>query len=58
MSENAPMDIRQFAAHLQINEATVCSWAQKGKLPGIKRGRIWPSIGGHRVSRSWPDIGQ
>ena len=41
MSENSLMDIKQVAAYLQINEATAYSWAQDGKLPGIKMGRIW-----------------
>lgn len=41
MNEESLMDIRQVAAYLQINEATAYSWAQKGKLPGIKIGRIW-----------------
>jgi PTS system nitrogen regulatory IIA component len=41
MSENNLMDIKQVAAYLQINEATAYSWAQKGKLPGIKLGRMW-----------------
>ena len=41
MGEDALMDIRQVAAFLQINESTVYSWAQKGRLPGIKMGRIW-----------------
>ncbi|MBE9508892.1 MAG: helix-turn-helix domain-containing protein [Chloroflexi bacterium] len=41
MSENNLMDIKQVAAYLQINEATAYSWAQKGRLPGIKIGRIW-----------------
>jgi PTS system nitrogen regulatory IIA component len=40
-SEEALMDIRQVAAYLQINEATAYNWAQRGKLPGIKLGRIW-----------------
>jgi PTS system nitrogen regulatory IIA component len=41
MNENTLMDVRQVAAYLQINEATAYSWAQAGKLPGIKMGRIW-----------------
>jgi excisionase family DNA binding protein len=41
MSESTLMDIRQVAVYLQINEATAYSWAQKGRLPGIKMGRIW-----------------
>ena len=41
VSEEALMDIKQVASYLQINEATAYSWAQKGKLPGIKIGRIW-----------------
>lgn len=40
-SEETLMDIKQVAAYLQINEATAYSWAQRGKLPGIKLGRIW-----------------
>jgi excisionase family DNA binding protein len=40
-SEEALMDIKQVAAYLQINEATAYNWAQSGKLPGIKIGRIW-----------------
>ena len=35
------MDIKQVAAYLQINEATAYNWSQRGKLPGIKIGRIW-----------------
>jgi excisionase family DNA binding protein len=35
------MDIKQVAAYLQINEATAYNWAQSGKIPGIKIGRIW-----------------
>jgi len=35
------MDIKQVAAYLQITEATAYNWAQSGKLPGIKIGRIW-----------------
>ena len=41
MSEEALMDIKQVASYLQINEATAYSWAQRGKLPAIKMGRIW-----------------
>ena len=41
MSEDTLMDIKQVASYLQINEATAYNWAQKGKLPGIKIGRIW-----------------
>lgn len=41
MSENNLMDVKQVAAYLQINEATAYNWAQKGKIPGIKVGRIW-----------------
>lgn len=40
-SEEVLMDIKQVAAYLQINEATAYNWAQSGKLPGIKIGRIW-----------------
>jgi PTS system nitrogen regulatory IIA component len=39
--EDSLMDIKQIASYLQINEATAYSWAQSGKLPGIKIGRIW-----------------
>lgn len=41
MDADALMDIRQVAAYLQINEATAYSWAQKGKIPAIKMGRLW-----------------
>lgn len=41
MDEDTLMDIRQVAAYLQINDATAYNWAQTGKLPGIKIGRIW-----------------
>jgi excisionase family DNA binding protein len=41
MTEESLMDIRQIAAYLQINEATAYNWAQEGKLPGIKLGRVW-----------------
>lgn len=41
MNEQTLMDIRQVATYLQINEATAYSWAQSGRLPGIKIGRIW-----------------
>ncbi|MBN1954739.1 MAG: helix-turn-helix domain-containing protein [Anaerolineae bacterium] len=41
MAEETLMDIRQVAAYLQINEATAYNWAQRGKLPGIKLGRVW-----------------
>lgn len=40
-NEETLMDIKQVAAYLQINEATAYNWTQKGKLPGIKLGRIW-----------------
>jgi excisionase family DNA binding protein len=39
--EEALMDIKQVAAYLQITEATAYNWAQNGRLPGIKIGRIW-----------------
>jgi excisionase family DNA binding protein len=41
MNEQTLMDIKQVAAYLKINEATAYTWAQSGKLPGIKIGRIW-----------------
>lgn len=41
MTEHTLMDIKQVAAYLQINEATAYNWAQDGRLPGIKVGRIW-----------------
>jgi excisionase family DNA binding protein len=41
MNEQTLMDIKQVATYLQINEATAYSWAQSGRLPGIKIGRIW-----------------
>jgi excisionase family DNA binding protein len=35
------MGIKEVAAYLKINQATAYHWAQAGRLPGIKIGRIW-----------------
>ncbi len=31
----------QVAAHLQVTERTVCDWLKKGRLHGVKLGRLW-----------------
>ena len=41
MSTDTLMGIKEVAAYLKINQATAYHWAQSGRLPGIKIGRIW-----------------
>lgn len=41
MSMDALMGVKEVAAYLRINQATAYHWAQAGRLPGIKMGRIW-----------------
>jgi PTS system nitrogen regulatory IIA component len=41
MSTETLMGIKEVAAYLKINQATAYHWAQAGRLPGIKIGRIW-----------------
>lgn len=41
MSTDTLMGIQEVAAYLKINQATAYHWAQAGRLPGIKIGRIW-----------------
>jgi nitrogen PTS system EIIA component len=41
MSIETLMGIKEVAAYLKINKATAYHWAQAGRLPGIKIGRIW-----------------
>lgn len=41
MSTDTLMGIKEVAAYLKINQATAYHWAQAGRLPGIKIGRIW-----------------
>jgi excisionase family DNA binding protein len=41
MSIDTLMGIKEVAAYLKINQATAYHWAQAGRLPGIKIGRIW-----------------
>jgi len=41
MNEDTLMGIKEVAAYLKINQATAYHWAQAGRLPGIKIGRIW-----------------
>jgi nitrogen PTS system EIIA component len=41
MNEDSLMGIKEIATYLKINQATAYHWAQAGRLPGIKIGRIW-----------------
>lgn len=41
MSTDTLMGIKEVATYLKINQATAYHWAQAGRLPGIKIGRIW-----------------
>lgn len=41
MNQDTLMGIKEVAAYLKINQATAYHWAQAGRLPGIKMGRIW-----------------
>jgi len=43
------LSVRQIAAHLQMEESTVYTRAQQGKIPAVKTGRTW------RFSRSDPE---
>jgi excisionase family DNA binding protein len=35
------MTVKEVAAFLKLKEATVCSLASDGKLPGFKLGKSW-----------------
>jgi len=35
------MTVKEVAAFLKLKEATVCSLAAEGKLPGFKLGKSW-----------------
>jgi PTS system nitrogen regulatory IIA component len=35
------MDIKDVATYLRVKESTVYTWAQAGKLPAFRLGRLW-----------------
>ncbi|MFO7916544.1 MAG: helix-turn-helix domain-containing protein [Anaerolineae bacterium] len=35
------MDVKQVARYLQLEESTIYSWAQEGKIPAKKVGGRW-----------------
>ncbi len=35
------LNVKQVAAYLQLQESTVYTWAQQGKIPAVKIGRTW-----------------
>jgi excisionase family DNA binding protein len=35
------MTVKEVAAFLKLKEATICSLASEGKLPGFKLGKSW-----------------
>ncbi len=41
MNKATLLNVKQVAAHLQLKESTVYTWAQEGKIPAIKIGRTW-----------------
>ena len=41
MSEEQLMDIKAVAKYLRLKESTVYAWAQTGKLPAFRLGRLW-----------------
>ena len=41
MSNDQLMDIKDVATYLRVKESTVYTWAQAGKLPALRLGRLW-----------------
>ena len=41
MSQEQLMDIREVAKYLRVKDSTVYTWAQEGKLPAFRLGRLW-----------------
>ena len=41
MSSDQLMDIKDVATYLRVKESTVYTWAQAGKLPAFRLGRLW-----------------
>ena len=41
MSQERLMDIREVAKYLRVKDSTVYTWAQEGKLPAFRLGRLW-----------------
>jgi PTS system nitrogen regulatory IIA component len=35
------MDIKEVARYLRVKDSTVYTWAQAGKLPAFRLGRLW-----------------
>jgi PTS system nitrogen regulatory IIA component len=41
MSPETLMDIKEVANYLRVKDSTVYTWAQEGKLPAFRLGRLW-----------------
>lgn len=41
MRNDQLMDIKDVATYLRVKESTVYTWAQAGKLPAFRLGRLW-----------------
>jgi excisionase family DNA binding protein len=41
MSQDQLMNIKEVANFLQVKESTVYSWAQSGRIPAFRLGRLW-----------------
>lgn len=41
MSRETLMDIKEVASYLRVKDSTVYTWAQEGKLPAFRLGRLW-----------------
>ena len=41
MSQEQLMNIKEVASYLRIKESTVYTWAQTGRIPAFRLGRLW-----------------
>jgi len=41
MNQEQLMDIKEVAKYLRVKDSTVYTWAQEGRLPALRLGRLW-----------------
>jgi PTS system nitrogen regulatory IIA component len=41
MSQEQLMNIKEVARYLRVKDSTVYTWAQEGRLPALRLGRLW-----------------
>lgn len=41
MNHEQLMNIKEVANYLQVKESTIYTWAQNGRIPAFRLGRLW-----------------